>query len=120
MPDTWDYEINSQSINIPVFAGQAIKYSAVFYEGYAYSISFCGEEGLGNIQYRLLSTDIYIDKTFNTDYDNNMAYIEFVNKATRIILVEVKVLRSTGASIDPTKRKCLGIIIGQKKVNNSF
>ena len=114
MPSDWDYEVNSQSMNIPMFQGQSIKYSAVFYEGFEYSISFCADEGLGTVQYRLLSTDVYVDKTFNSTYDNNMAQVEFINKSTRIILVEVTVKRTSG-EIDPNNRKCLGIIIGQRK-----
>ncbi len=120
LPSNWDYEINSQSMNIPMYSGQSFKYSAVFYEGLEYSICFCAEEGLGNIRYRLLSTDVYLDQIFNSDFDSNMAHMEFINKNTRIILVEVQVLREQGKRIDPTDKKCLGIIIGQKKIEDEW
>lgn len=119
LPFDWDYEINSQSMNIAMFEGQAFKFSSVFYEGYDYYIGFCAHQELGAVEYRLLSTDVYLDKKFSDDNSSRLEHIEFTNKATRIMIIEVKVPRKN-SYIDTNNKQCVGIIIGQKKTVKDF
>lgn len=119
LPFDWDYEINSQSMNIPMFEGQTFKFSSVFYEGYDYYVGFCVHEELGAVEYRLLSTDVYLDKKFSGQENDRLEHIEFTNKTTRIIIIEVKVPR-TSTYVDVSNKHCVGIIIGQKKTTDEF
>ena len=119
LPFDWDYELNSQSVNIPMFEGQSFKFSAIFYEGFDYYIGFCVDKELGSIQYRILSSDIYLDKKISISVNDDIEHIEFENQNTRVIVIEVKVLRQS-SSIDINNRKCVGIIIGQKKTESEF
>ncbi|MCK4664589.1 MAG: hypothetical protein KAT68_17095 [Bacteroidales bacterium] len=119
LPVDWPYEFNSQSVNITLIPGQSYKFSAVFYENYDYYIGFCTEEGGGNLQYRLLSTDVYLDEKYDPISNTGIPNIEFINTNTRIVIIEVKILRSS-ATIDVNNKQCVGIIIGSKKTDDNF
>jgi hypothetical protein len=114
LPTDWDYEFDSQSLSVHLFAGQSFKFKAVFYEGKDYFIGFCREEGLPKIKFKFLSEDIVIDNSFAENQNDYLEFIEFSTTTTRIAMIEVKVEKESGVNIDVNNKKCLGIIVGSK------
>lgn len=118
LPFEWDYEYNSQSVDIEMTKGQSFRMKIILYEGYDYYIGFCKEEGLGKLNYQFLSNDVVIDQT-NKKVENNIEYVELTSKKTRIVLIDIQTEQADGNSVNEN-RKCLGIIIGNRKSKNTF
>lgn len=113
LSDSWEYEINSQSISLVAIEGQVITLSAVFYENVEYSLGFCVHENLEKFQYKVFGDELMYEKETQITPDEPIEYLKFKCNTTRSLQIEVKIPKNT-RFIEKRKKHCLGIVIEQK------
>jgi len=109
---------NSQSKSGLFAPGTASNLKVVFYEGFDYSISLCGDKAIGaEMAFKLTDT-----KTGEILYDNatdsKAQHMEFSCETTRPVTITVTVPGSAPAgdkkNVKPQNGACVGVLIEQK------
>jgi hypothetical protein len=114
LPADWPYEFDTQSISAGIFPGQAFRIKTVLYEGNDYYLGLCKQEGIGNIQYKILINNIEIDNNLAQEANKNLIYFEMSIERTTTAVIEVKLEKAQVVNYTLSELKCLGIIIGNK------
>ncbi|MDA3890804.1 MAG: hypothetical protein PF517_03980 [Salinivirgaceae bacterium] len=120
LPLDWSYEFDSQSMSTGIFPGQTFRIKAILYEGNDYFLGICKQADIGSFQFKVTLGDIEIDQNSAIEENENLQYFELTIQKTIVAIIEVRLAKTQNMSFDASNLKCLGIIIGNKVLNESY
>ncbi len=102
-----DYVPNPQNILAELETGQTSELNMIFYRGHDYRVILCGEEHLGDLRFKILSSkgDVLFD---NQEYDMTQEW-DFTMSTTKRLIIEVT---APGGGGDFVESGCVAVMIG--------
>lgn len=114
IPELAPYIHNGQLNSAMLMAGETAELQLTFYSGQEYRIMVCGQENLGDINFKL--KDASNNVIFNSaDQKSKKKFWDFNLKSTQQFNVEVSAPESN--SPNESNSGCISVIVGFKAVN---